>query len=310
MTTVDVLIPTYNRPAALALTLGSLVGQTGREFRVIISDQTEGDETTASVQVQSVIRVLRGQGHAVELYRNLPRRGMAQQRQFLLDRAAAPYVLYLDDDLILEPYVIERMLSALKEEGCGFVGMAVHGLSFVDDHRPQQEAIEFWEGPVEPEEVRPDTPEWERYQLHNAANLLHVQQRMGLTPDRQRKYKVAWVGGCTLYDAAKLRASGGFVFWRMLPPVHCGEDVLAQQRVMARFGGCGLIPSGVYHQELPTTLPDRSVNAPRVLAVRPEQTPRVSVLRPPYRQDPLIGRPGARAIPSGREIGIVIKKPN
>lgn len=36
---------------------------------------------------------------------------------------------------------------------------------------------------------------------------------------------------------------------------------------MARFGGCGLIPSGAYHQELPTTLPCRDVDAPQVLGV-------------------------------------------
>ncbi len=41
--------------------------------------------------------------------------------------------------------------------------------------------------------------------------------------------------------------------------------MLVQIRLMERFGGCGLIPSGVYHQELLTTLPDRSVNAPEVL---------------------------------------------
>jgi hypothetical protein len=68
-----------------------------------------------------------------------------------------------------------------------------------------------------------------------------------------------------MYDRAKLVAVGGFNFWRDLPSEHCGEDVLAQQRVMARFGGCGLLPSGVYHQELPTTLEDRRVNAPLVL---------------------------------------------
>jgi hypothetical protein len=32
---------------------------------------------------------------------------------------------------------------------------------------------------------------------------------------------------------------------------------------MARHGGCGLIPSGVYHMELPTTITERTVDAPR-----------------------------------------------
>ena len=73
------------------------------------------------------------------------------------------------------------------------------------------------------------------------------------------------MGACVLYDVAKLRAAGGYSFWRELPPEHSGEDVLAQLRVMARYGGCGIIPSGVYHQELPTTVTDRRVDAPKVL---------------------------------------------
>lgn len=37
---------------------------------------------------------------------------------------------------------------------------------------------------------------------------------------------------------------------------------IAQLCVMEKYGGCGLLPSGAYHQELPTTIPDRSWNAP------------------------------------------------
>ena len=73
------------------------------------------------------------------------------------------------------------------------------------------------------------------------------------------------IGGCVLFDSEKLRAAGGFDFWRQLPCEHCGEDVLAQLRVMARYGGCGIIPSGAYHMELPTTITGREVDAPRVL---------------------------------------------
>ena len=80
-------------------------------------------------------------------------------------------------------------------------------------------------------------------------------------------YKVAWIGGCVLYDVAKLRAAGGFEFWRELPSSHCGEDVLAQLRVMATHGGCGVLPTGAYHQQLPTTVPDRTTDAPYLLPV-------------------------------------------
>ena len=264
--TVSVLIPTYRRPTALAVTLTSLCGQTFRDFRVVVSDQTEDEDAATLPETQTVLRVLRAHGHEVAIHKHLPRRGLAEHRQFLLDQANTPYALFLDDDLLLEPWVIERMVGAIREEGCGFVGSAVIGLSYAKDVRPHEQAVEFWDGPVRPEEIRPGGPQWPRHKLHNAANLYHVQQRLGITPERPRTYRVAWVGGCVLYDAAKLRAAGGFAFWKELPEAHCGEDVLAQLRVMARSGGCGLMPSGVYHLELPTTVPDRRVDAPWALA--------------------------------------------
>ncbi|HEX6964626.1 MAG TPA: glycosyltransferase family 2 protein [Gemmatimonadaceae bacterium] len=265
MSAVDVLIPTFNRPCALAVTLTSLSAQSWRDFRVIVSDQSEGSDVVAVPEISAVVRLMRARGVQVQMLKHVPRRGMAEQRQFLLDASTSPYALFLDDDVMLEPDVLERMLRAIREERCGFVGCAVIGLSYVHDVRPHQQHIEFWDGPVRPERVEPDTPAWERYHLHSAANLYHVQRRLNLTPERQRKYRVAWIGGCVLYDADALRESGGFTFWHDLPPQHCGEDVLAQMRVMARYGGCGLIPSGAFHQELPTTIPDRRVDAPRAL---------------------------------------------
>lgn len=262
---LDVLVPTYCRPAALAVTLTSLIGQTLADFRVVISDQTEDSDPLTAGEVQAATRVLQAQGHPVEACKHLPRRGMAEQRQFLLEQATAPYALFIDDDVILEPWVLEQMLTAITRAGCGFIGSALIGLSYAGVVRPDEQGIEFCDIPVEPEEVRPGTPEWERYRLHNAANLYHVQQRLGLSPETARLYRVAWVGGCVMYDTSKLRECGGFEFWRELPPEHAGEDVLAQLRVMARFGGAGVIPSGAYHQELPTTIPNRQIDAPQVL---------------------------------------------
>lgn len=73
---VDVLIPTYARPAALAVTLTSLAAQSFSDFRVVISDQTEASDPLEAGDVQAVLCVLRAHGHPVELYKHLPRRGM------------------------------------------------------------------------------------------------------------------------------------------------------------------------------------------------------------------------------------------
>ena len=265
---LDVLVPTCDRPAALAVTLAGLVGQRFEDFRLVVSDQGDRPARVRG-EVRAVLRALAQQGRAVEVHRHLPRRGMAEQREFLLTRATAPYAVFVDDDLVLEPDLLARLLTAIEEEGCGFVGCMPIGLSYRGDVRPDEHVLELWEGRVEPEEVMPGSETWARHRLHNAANVLHVAERFGITKERPARYRVAWIGGCVLYDVDALRAVGGFGFWRELPPKHAGEDVLAQLRVMARFGACGLLPSGVYHQELATTLAERDVDAPLVLALHP-----------------------------------------
>jgi GT2 family glycosyltransferase len=268
---VDVLVPTCDRPAALAVTLTALAAQTCQLLRIVVSDQSARASVFESGEVLAVLRYLRARGRLVETLRHLPRRGMAEQRAFLLAQARAPYCLFLDDDVILEPDLVERLHRSIVELGCGFVGSALHGLSYRGQQRPAQEAIEFWDGPVEPEVVRPGGRQWARHHLHSAANLFHLQARLGLSREATRHYRVAWVGGCVLFDTAKLVAAGGFDFWRDLPQEHCGEDVLAQLRVMERYGGCAIIPSGAYHMELPTTVARREVDAPTVLLGQAEE---------------------------------------
>jgi GT2 family glycosyltransferase len=268
---VDVLIPTCDRPEALAVTLTSLCAQTLPGFRVVISDQSEREDLPAGAigapEVQTPLRLLSARGREVQTYRHLPRRGLAEQRQFLLDQVTARYALFLDDDVLCEPDVLERLLAVITDQQCGFVGMPLVGLSHIDDVRPQQQTIEAWDGPVEPELITPDDEAWARHHLHSAANAWHLQDRMRIEATSPLLYKVAWVGGCVLYDVAKLRAVGGFEFWRNLPNQHSGEDVLAQLRVMATYGGCGVLPTAAFHQQLPTTVSDRSHDAPFLLPV-------------------------------------------
>ena len=272
MSDVSVLIPTFNRPAALAVTLTSLcyqemAGGDTTGFEIVIADQSDRDCRERNAPLRTAIRLLETRGIPVRIMRNLPRRGMAQQRQFLLDRSRHPYSLFLDDDLVLEPYVMRMLRDVLRRERCGFTGNAVIGLSHLDDVRAHEQHIELWQGTVAPENVTPQDDAWSRHTLHNAANLWHVQRRLNATPRKPVRYKVAWVGGCVMYDTAKLRDAGGFEFWKELPRNHCGEDALAQLRVGARFGGCGVLPSGAYHQELETSVPDRRINAPEYLDV-------------------------------------------
>lgn len=265
MKEITILIPTYERTDALLATLTSLSNQTYRNFDIVISDQSDSDEIQQNKTLQTIIRLLGNHGNRVTLLKNLPRHGLAQQRHFLLSKSETPFSLFLDDDLLLEPYVFQNMITVMNKEQCGFVGCAPIGLSFLNDFRQEEEYIEFWDEQVKPEKVVVNGEKWDRFHLHNAANILHVAQKRNLDPANPLSYKIAWVGGCVLYDTKKLRDCGEFSFWNYLPNEHAGEDVLVQLRMMDRFGGCGIIPSGVYHQELPTTIINRSVNAPEYI---------------------------------------------
>ena len=262
MALVDVVIPTCGRATGLAVVLTSLLGQTFTNFDVTISDQAlDAPSFETSIEIQTLVRALRWRGHRVALHHHLPRRGMAEQRHFLLTQSHAPYVHFLDDDVLLDPPVMRRMLDVLQAEGCGFVGCAATGLHLLDDVRPQQMHIEPWEGPVQPEPFTPQTLPWDRHLINNAANPLHLEQRLA-QDGRTLRYKVCWVGGANvLYDRQKLLNVGGFSWWRRLPPEHAGEEALAQFLLIRRYGGCGILPSGTYHLGLPTTIEDRRVNA-------------------------------------------------
>jgi glycosyltransferase involved in cell wall biosynthesis len=260
---IDVLIPTRDRPAALAATLACLFAQDAHELRIVISDQ--GDRPVLDEPaVAAVIRTLRVTGREVEVHRR-GRRGMAEQRQFLLDRARVRYALFLDDDVLLEPDVVGRLHRTIVAERCGLVGCGLIGASYAEDVRPDEQAVVPWAGPVEPEAIVPHDGAWPRARLHSAANLLHAARR--LEPGHEVRYRIAWIGGCVLFDVDILRRAGGFEFWEQLPPEHAGEDVLAQLRVLREAGGCGLLPSGAWHQELETTVADRTCDAPLVLAI-------------------------------------------
>jgi glycosyltransferase involved in cell wall biosynthesis len=251
MATVDILLPTINRLPALVMTLSGVAAQALTDLRVIIADQSDTPVMEQPV-VQTLGRIIAARGGTVEYHHRPPVHGIAEQRDFLLRQATADSVLYLDDDVFMEPWVVAQLHATLQAEGCGFVGAFPAGLSHRDDVRPEQQIVTFWEGPVEPEAVEPDTPPWERWQLHRAANLWHAAQQ--LPSGVIRRYKVAWIASCILYDRAKLLEVGGFAFWQRLPRYHSGEEVLVQNLLMRRWGGCGLMPSGTYYAQVETTV--------------------------------------------------------
>src|SRR5207249_7470987 len=52
----------------------------------------------------------------------------------------------------------------------------------------------------------------------------------------------------------KLLEVDGFSFWSRLPRYHSGEEVLVQNLLMRRWGGCAFMPSGTYYAQVPSTV--------------------------------------------------------
>lgn len=233
------------------MTLSGLSLQSLSDIHLIVSDQSDRPIEDKAV-VRTLRRVIEARGGSVEWHYRVPSKGIAEQRDFLLRQSTADAVLYLDDDVLMEPWVLETLHDVLQTQRCAFVGAFPAGLSHRDDVRPEQQAIEYWEGTVQPEVVEPGTHAWERWNLHRAANLYHL--ALSLRPGERRLYKVAWVASCILYNRQMLLDVGGFSFWSRLPRYHSGEEVLVQNVLMRRWGGCAIIPSGTYYSQVDSTV--------------------------------------------------------
>lgn len=240
------------------MTLASLAAQQ-HPFSLIIADQSD-EPVESNEAIANLLRILRFRGHSIRILSNPIRRGVAQQRELLFQASSDVTLLFLDDDVWLGPGALGILDQALAKLECGFVGMPLIGLTYIDDVRPaEQRHLEFWEDKPTPEVVLPGSKEWQRYELHNAANPVHL--NASLHPETWKAYKVAWIGGCTLYQRRALDEVGAWSFWSQLPSEHAGEDVAVQLKIMARRGGAGILPSLAFHQQVPTTIPQRDVQA-------------------------------------------------
>jgi hypothetical protein len=167
----------------------------------------------------------------------------------------------MDDDLILESYVISNMRKAIAEEGYGFVGSALIGLSYRNDVRPHQQYIEFWEGRVQPEYIVPFSRSWNRYLLHNVAKSLACPAEIPAQPSHGAKVQSGMGGRMRAVRYPHAEKRGRVFFLETASLQTCGEDVLAQLReTIRRFcAGRSVSPGSGSHPF------ERKVNASGVL---------------------------------------------
>ncbi|ANE46061.1 glycosyltransferase [Paenibacillus swuensis] len=104
---ISVITPTYNRPAVLAEMLESLVRQTYRNFEVIVvNDHGESVEKAVAAYPELDIVLLNLDVNVKHV----------RARNLALEKARGEFILLLDDDDLLLPGHMERMLEQLSEQ--------------------------------------------------------------------------------------------------------------------------------------------------------------------------------------------------
>jgi glycosyltransferase involved in cell wall biosynthesis len=140
---IDILLATYNGAAYLPEQLDSLFAQTCQDFRLLARDDGSTDETAELLARYATHHP----GRVVTVPHDGRRLGASGSFGALLDRSAAAYVMFSDQDDVWLPDKIERTLAAMQalERAQGTeVPLLVNTDLKVVDQRLAELAVSFW----------------------------------------------------------------------------------------------------------------------------------------------------------------------
>lgn len=118
---IAIQIITKDRPSELTMLLQSLLWQTYLKFDVFIYDDASGTNPQNFHFFQSACQALRCKGVNVDVVMNPKSRGISAARQAIVDYCLKntndAYFCRLDDDTILEPDCLQRMVDGIQKYG-------------------------------------------------------------------------------------------------------------------------------------------------------------------------------------------------
>ena len=213
MALVDILLPTYNRLPSLIMTLSGVAAQTLSDVHVIVADQSDEPAQHEPV-VQALLRVVEARGGSYEWHHRLPSRGIAEQRDFLLNRATADSVLYLDDDVLMEPWVLDTAVR--RPSGTGlWVRRRLSGRAVLPGRRTAAAADPGIVGGA-----GPSRGQWSRTRRSGSAGSCTGPPTCGMPASRCRPGRPPVQGGLDrlLHPLRSAKALGSGRFRVLVPP--------------------------------------------------------------------------------------------
>ena len=216
---LSVVVCTYNRAGYLRRMLQSFYEQQRLEslaFELLLVDN---NSTDATATVAKEFAAQSGFRYLVE-----PKQGLSYARNRGLAEAAGEYIAYLDDDVLLSPEWIHRLLSCFEETDADVVG----GRSL----------LKF--------EVPP--PTWFGSELGKLVSQVELGDRRMDAGDGRRLY-----GLNVAYRTERLRCVGGFdtTLGRTGKKLLSGEDLRANAAVVAAGGKAFYEPEALVHHCIP-----------------------------------------------------------
>jgi len=115
---IDLMIATKDRHTETTLLIQSLRSQTYNKFNILLLDDASGTPINGCGFFMALMNRIKMEGHLVKLGRNNVSHGVCQARNSLIDtqlnfNTGAKLCLRLDDDVILEPDYLERLIRVI-----------------------------------------------------------------------------------------------------------------------------------------------------------------------------------------------------
>ena len=109
MEKVDILLATYNGERYIKEQIDSILNQTHKEFRLLISDDGSKDKT------REILEAYKNKDSRIEVYFQENNLGVVKNFEFLLGKVEEKYYMFSDQDDIWKEQKIEKSLKKIEE---------------------------------------------------------------------------------------------------------------------------------------------------------------------------------------------------
>jgi glycosyltransferase involved in cell wall biosynthesis len=199
---ISVVLPTHNRSRLLRRAVESVLGQTLRDFELIIINDNSTDDTA------QVLAELQAQDARIRILHREANSGAAAARNAGIALARGQWVAFQDDDDLWLVEKLERQLRAVTEAGPAF-GWCLSGYVRIEPHRDTWVGSEFYVQQLDWRRgIGPGGPEWSLISTPGWLVRRSVLEQAGRFDESIRSWD-DWELGLRLWQATQLTVVQG-----------------------------------------------------------------------------------------------------